>query len=235
MALREQRRRRADPVQDRSKLARSLNDGRSDNCGGNGSRAARRRRLMRDSVMGGHFSRAGLAEAAGSLKTAAAQTLPAGSALPPFSSCEQRGEDVVKAAETACALRSGGYSSDGLLSARSRRPHPPAPRRRRGTRQCFFDARRWRHFGEPQRLGSQRVSSADARPPWPSRFSEVVDELHALSPLASQTASGSASCDTTEIVVDRRSPANPRHIEIDGPRQAIHLMEATLQAMGGHT
>ena len=40
--------------------------------------------------------------------------------------------------------------------------------------------------------------------------------------------------DTAEIVVDRRSPANLRHVEIDRPRQAIRLIEATLQAIGGH-
>ena len=39
--------------------------------------------------------------------------------------------------------------------------------------------------------------------------------------------------DTAEIVVDRRSPANLRHVEIDRPRQAVCLIEATLEALSG--
>ena len=40
--------------------------------------------------------------------------------------------------------------------------------------------------------------------------------------------------DATEIVVDGGPPANLRHVEIDRTHQAIRLIEATLQAMGGH-
>jgi hypothetical protein len=69
-----------------------------------------------------------------------------------------------------------------------------------------------------------------------SLFLEVVDELHGALALGLTNRFEDPSLgDTAEIVVDRRSPANLRHVEIHRPRQAIGLIEAPLQAMGGHT
>src|SRR5229473_654845 len=111
---------------------------------------------MRDSVMGGISRRAGMGRAARrSLKTAAAQTFPARLCLSlPFSSCDQRGEDVAKAAERRLPPRSGGlFGSDGLcrldLANLARLPLIVGEE----LWQCFFDVRRRQHFGEPQRLG----------------------------------------------------------------------------------
>jgi hypothetical protein len=65
-------------------------------------------------------------------------------------------------------------------------------------------------------------------------FLEVVDELHgALALGLTNRFEDPTLGDTAEIVVDRRSPANLRHVEIDRPRQAIGLIEAALQGMSG--
>ena len=61
----------------------------------------------------------------------------------PFSSCEQRGEDVAKAAERRLPLRGSGlFGSDGLcrldLADFARQPHVVGEE----LRQCHFEVRR---------------------------------------------------------------------------------------------
>ena len=145
---------------------------------------------------------------------------------------------MAKAAERRLPLRSGGlFGSDGLcrldLADLARLPLVVGEE----LRQCFFDVRRRRHFGEPQWLGEPTgVLEQTLGFLGHLAFLEVVDELHgALALGLTNRFEDPALGDAAEIVVDRRSPANLRHVEIDRPRQAIRLIEATLQAMGGHT
>ena len=197
---------------------------------------------MRDSVMGGISRRAGLGRAARrSLKTAAAQTLP-GPALPLpailLMRAERRGRGEGCGAASAAPQR-WVIRQRRPVSARSRRPRPPAPRRRRGTPAVLADLTSDGGATSASRSGSgsQRVSSSRRSASLAiSLFLRWSMSCMAPSPLASRTASRiRALGDTAEIVVDRRSPANLRHVEIDRPRQAVRLIEATLQAMGGHT
>src|SRR5712672_848821 len=156
----------------------------------------------------------------------------------PFSSCEQRGEDVAKAAERRLPLRSSVlFGSDGLcrldLADLASLPLVVGEE----LRQCFFDVRRRLHFGEPQRLGEPTGVLEQALGLLGHlALLEVVDELQGTLALRlTNRFENPRLGDAAEVVVDRRSPANLRHVEIDRTRQAVRLVEATLQAMGGHT
>src|ERR1700730_2254151 len=92
------------------------------------------------------------------------------------------------------------------------------------------------HLGEPQWLG-EPASIREQALGFLGHLAllEMVDELGSGLALGlTNRFEDAALGDAAEIIVDRRSPANLRHVEIDGSRQAICLIEAPPRAMGSH-
>src|SRR5882724_12270763 len=145
------------------------------------------------------------------------------------------------AAERRLPPRSGGLlGSDGLyrldLANLARLSIFTGQEFGQRLRCAIAGVRRRMHLGEPQWLREPtRILEQALGLLGHFALLEVVDELHgALALRLANRFEDPRLGDAAEVVVDRRPPANLRHVEIDRPRQPIRLIEATLQAMGGH-